>query len=123
MEHKGKAETVEVQTDDYSAGDCVNVTLGDWNGAGFSYKMNGNVKTRVYVVEAHADKLTVVAEADRAEWCGTGDTSREFTISADGMVDGYDINSWNVRVKEAKRVEGLSGYHKVVHGIEKTRNR
>ena len=124
MNHKGKAETVEVQTDDYSAGDHLTVKVGDWNGTGFSYSANGGGNTSLLVVESFNDHLTVIFAHDQLAWRMDGDESLEFTVDSDGFINGATVGTWNnPRIKSIDRKPGRSGYHKVKAGIEKTRNR
>lgn len=122
MEHKGKAETVEVQTDEYDAGDHLTVEVGDWNGTGFSYSANGGGNTSLLVVESFNDHLTVIFAHDQVAWRMDGDESLEFTVHADGFIEGADVRENRPRLKSIEHKPGRSGYHKVQAGIEKTRN-
>ena len=124
MEHKGKTETVEVQTDNYSAGDHLTVEVGDWNGTGFSYTANGSGNTSLLVVESFDDSLTVIFAHNQLAWRMEGDESLEFSVDSDGFIDGATVGTWdNPRIKSIEHNPGRSGYHKVRAGIEKTRNR
>jgi len=122
MEHKGAADVDSIETNDFEAGDCLTLEVGDWNGSGFSYKMNSNAKITVYVVETFDNSMTVVPRDDRNDWSMTGNTELEVEVDSDGFTDLVGSNSWNDRVKSVEHHEGLSGYHKVQFGIEKTRN-
>jgi len=122
MEHKGKAETVEVQTDEYDAGDYVTFEVGDWNGTGYSYHANGGGVLSFLVVEAFDDQLVAIPASAGVDYRMDGDRSLEVEITRDGFINGLE-GSRNHRVKsEGKVSEGRSGYHKVHAGIEKTRN-
>ena len=122
MNYKGQAEVDSIDTNDYEAGDCLMLEVGDWNGSGFGYKQNGNAKIRVYVVETFDDKLVVVRKDDGANWRLTGNRELEAEVDTDGFTDLTGVTSWNDRVKSVEHEDGLSGYHKVHEGIEKTRN-
>jgi len=120
--YKGQAEVDSIETTNYEAGDCLTLEVGDWNGTGFAYKQNNNAKITVYVVETFNDKMAVVPKDNSSEWRMTGNTELEAEVDSDGFTDLTGVTSWNDRVKSVESKDGLSGYHKVVHGIEKTRN-
>lgn len=122
MNHKGKADTVEVNTENYNAGDFLTVEVGDWNGSGFSYSANGGGQMSLLVVEAFDDRLTVIFAHDQLAWRMDGNESLEFTVHADGFIEGADVRENTPRLKSVEHKPGRSGYHKVQAGIEKTRN-